>query len=92
MSDWNKVQNLQGKTLRTISRGKNFTIVTVTQDRVVFIPQDGNGTPRWVSRGMIDHLIALRIDKSELSPSRIAREFPNDRNSAYLAAILTEIL
>ncbi|MFC2043394.1 hypothetical protein ACFLUA_04520 [Chloroflexota bacterium] len=91
-SKWNLVKQLEGETLYTLSQRKPFRIVSVLDDRVVYIPKSGSGTPRWSWRKDIEYLVELRIRKGELTPSQIAVEFPSEYNSSYMAAIVDEIV
>lgn len=89
MSDiWSRVQELNGRTLATRARGREFHITGVLHDRITFVPRRGRGTRRWISRAWIERAANLRLDESELTPSRLAAEFPNDRNLSYMAAIV----
>jgi len=91
-SKWNHVKQLEGETLYTLSQHRPFRVVSVLDDRVVFIPKTGTGTPRWSSRKDIEYLIDLRINKGELTRSKVASEFPKEYNSSYMAAIVDEIV
>ena len=89
---WDYVGKLEGKTLFTLSQRKPFRIVKVLDDRIVYIPESGSGTPRWSWRKDIEYLVHLRIKKGELTPSQVAMEFPKEYNSSYMAAIVDEIV
>lgn len=91
-SKWNLVKQMEGETLYTLSQHKPFRVVSVLDDRVVFIPKTGAGTPRWSWRKDIEYLIDLRIKKGELTPSQVQSEFPKEYNSSYMAAIVDEII
>lgn len=89
MSDiWNRVQQLNGQTLKTRAQGREFHIIGVSHDRIEFVPRRGKGTRRWISRSWIERAANLGLDESELTPSRLAQEFPNDQNLSYMAAIV----
>jgi hypothetical protein len=83
-----RVQQLNGQTLKTRAQGREFEIIGVSHDRIEFVPKRGNGTRRWISRQWIEQVADLRLDESELRPSRLAAEFPNDQNLSYMAAIV----
>lgn len=85
---WNRVEALNGKTLHTRARNKEFEIINVLPDRIQFVPKQGNGTTRWVTRDGIEQIAELNLDESELKPSRLQREFPDDQNLSYIAAIV----
>ena len=89
---WDIIRQLEGKTLYTLSQRKPFRIISVLDDRVVYIPKAGSGTPRWSSREDIEYLIDLRIRKGELTRSQVAAEFPSEFNSSYMTAIVDEIV
>jgi hypothetical protein len=91
-SSWDFVNQLEGKILYTLSQRKQFRIVSVLEDRIVFIPIAGSGTPRWSWRKDIEYLVTLRIRKGELTPSQVVVEFPKEYNSSYMAAIVDEIV
>jgi hypothetical protein len=86
---WNRVRALEGKTLHTLKQGKRFSIVGVLSDRVQFVPEQGNGTLRWCTREGIEYIAGLGLKPSELR-SRIQQEWPSDRNTSYVAAIVYE--
>lgn len=85
---WIRVQALSGRTLKTRARGKAFDVIEVRDDRIVFVPQAGNGGQRWIGRSWLEQVADLHLDESELTPSRLSQEFPNDQNLSYMAAII----
>lgn len=85
---WSRVQALNGRTLKTRARGKAFDVIEVRHDRIVFVPQAGRGRQRWIGRSWLEQIAELHLDESELTPSRLIQEFPNDQNLSYLAAIV----
>ncbi len=87
-SVWDRVRQLNGKTLHTLKQGKAFEVVGVQSDRIEFIPVSGNGTQRWIGREWIEQAADMNLDQSNLTPSRLALEFPNDQNLSYMAAIV----
>ena len=91
MSDiWNIMQSFNGKTLHTIARQKPFR-VSILPDRVQFAPERGSGTLRWISRKDIEYLMQMNLKSSEVTPEVVWREWPNDRNTSYVAAIIREL-
>jgi hypothetical protein len=88
---WNRVQSLSGQTLQTRAHNKPFDILEVRSDRIVFSPQAGSGRQRWISRAWLERVHNLRLDESELTPSRLKQEFPNDQNLSYMAAIVAAV-
>ena len=89
---WERVKVLEGKTLYTLAQQKPFRIVSVTDDRIVYIPKSGSGAPRWSWRKDIEYLVDIRIRKGELTPSHVATEFPSEYNSSYMASIVDEVV
>ena len=87
-SFWSRVQALSGRTLTTRSRSKEFDIVEVRSDRIIFVPRAGTGRERWISRKWLEHVDSLHLDESELLPVRLRQEFPDDQNLSYMAAIV----
>lgn len=85
---WKRVRHLNGKILHTLKQGKAFEVVGVQSDRIEFVPVNGNGTRRWIGRQWIEQVVDMGLDASDLTPSRLAREFPNDQNLSYMAAIV----
>lgn len=93
MSDvWNLVQQLEGNTLYTRKQRKRFKVVRVLDDRVEFVPENGNGTRRPCIREDIEHIVSLNLKPEALTPSHIQQELPSTRNSSYVAAIVYEVL
>jgi hypothetical protein len=91
MAFWDRVRNLEGKTLRTIEQNFPFDIVEVTHDRIVFIPQRGNGTKRWWPRRDLEQLYDAFLDIEAVSPADVREHWPNDQNTSYVAAILNAV-
>ena len=85
---WERVRQLDGKTLHTLKQGKAFDVIGVQSDRIEFVPVSGNGTQRWIGREWIEQVIDMNLDESDLTPSRLSQEFPNDQNLSYMAAIV----
>jgi len=71
-----------------LKQGKAFDVIGVQSDRIEFVPQSGNGTRRSIGREWIEHAAEMNLDESDLTPSRLSREFPNDQNLSYMAAIV----
>ncbi len=85
---WERIRRLDGTTLHTRKQGKAFEVVGVQTDRIEFVPVSGSGTRRWIGREWIEQVVEMNLDESELTPSRLAREFPSDQNLSYMAAIV----
>ena len=85
---WERVQALNGKTIQTLARQKEFEIIGVLQDRIEFRPKAGKGTARWAGRDQIEHVAGLDLERSQLTTTRLAEEYPDDQNLSYIAAIV----
>ncbi|GAB4455993.1 MAG: hypothetical protein OHK0029_13120 [Armatimonadaceae bacterium] len=91
MSDfWNRIQALNGKTLKTRIQGKPFDILEVRSDWVIISPHT-SGKRRTISRSCLEHINSLQLDERELTPSRLQREYSDDQNLSYIAAIIGAI-
>src|SRR5690606_2942981 len=85
---WNKVRTLEGTTMRTLHRRKNFTIVEVSREGVRVLPEDGKGKERLVPRNQIEHLGSMKVGRDQLR-SAAAAEYPKSQNTSYIAAIVS---
>ncbi len=88
---WEHTQRLKGETLYTISRHKPFDVIDVLSDRIVFVPHDGKGTPRWASREQIEHLCGLARGGQDVNRKLVQEIYPSDYNTSYMAAIIKAI-
>jgi hypothetical protein len=89
---WEQIQRLKGKTLYTLARNKPFDIVDVQVDRIVFTPQQGNGTQRWASREQIETIATIAATAPHtLTPALVQEQYPDDRNTSYIAAIVKAV-
>ena len=88
LSHFGGAVQLNGKTLHTLKQGKAFEVTNVQSDRIEFVPVSGNGTQRWIGREWIEKVVDMNLDESDLTPSRLSLEFPNDQNLSYMAAIV----
>ena len=88
MSVWERVQELNGKTLYTLSRENPFEVIGVLADWIIFVPVGGNGTPRLIGRELIENVEKMNLGKENLLPSRLTKEFPHNQNLSYVAAIV----
>ena len=88
---WNRVKALEGKTLRTVSRGESFVIDAVESNRAVITPVSSR-KPRSVRRAVIEDAVSLGLRQQEITPSVLAnRVATTDRNLSYVAAIVRAI-
>ena len=91
MAVWDRVRQLESKTLLTMERDCPFDIVEVTHDRIVFVPQRGNGTSRWWPRRELEELYDAFLDLNVISPADVREHWPNDQNTSYVAPILNAV-
>jgi len=91
---WERVKALEGKTLRTVSRGHLFDITKVDDEVIHYDPQ---GTKRPGShssyRTTFEQLAALNLKPTEWSLQRIKETVPQSEAfcASYIFAILCEI-
>lgn len=86
-----RVETLEGRTLRTLIQNQPFDVVSVTSDRVFVRPHRGSGAERPILRERIEAIAGLRLSRERLR-QRIQEEYPDTRNSSYMAAIVWEIM
>jgi hypothetical protein len=86
---WERVRRLEGATILTLHKVKPFVVCKVEDDRVRFRPDDGKGSERSVRRDQIERIASLRLSREELR-RRAQEEFPKNRNTSYIAAIVFE--
>lgn len=89
MTVWQQVQQMMGRTLRTGSKGKEFTIDVVQDDYLVVKPRAGD--PRLVLRQMIDRVAGLGPSRDDLTLARLKEAFPKNRNLSYILAIIQAV-
>ena len=85
---WERVWQLNGTSLFTLARSREFQVVGVQSDRIEFVPKSGKGTRRWAGRDQIEHIASLNLDESQLTPTRLSEEYPDGQNLSYIAAIV----
>ncbi len=91
---WGRIKTLEGKTLRTVSRGHLFDVHKVDDERIYYDPQ---GTTRPGShssfRTTFEQLAALNLKPSEWSLQRVKETIPQSEAfcASYIFAILCEI-
>ena len=88
MSIWERVQQLDGKTLSTLKHKKNFKVIGVQSNWIIFIPDGGKKMPRSIGREVIEAAAEMNLGKDNLIPSRLSKEFPGNQNLSYVAAIV----
>lgn len=86
---WQKVKELEGKTLHTLARHKPFEIVMVTETDC-FVKVGSTGKIRPIPKTNFEN--ALKIGPiSSLNTTILRRRGASEVNPAYVLAILTEI-
>jgi hypothetical protein len=90
--EWERVRALSGRTLHTLTQGRPFRIVEVTDDRVRVVPGEGKGAARNLPRERIEHLLELseHLDPDNLRAAA-QQEWPRDQNTSYLAALVAAL-
>jgi hypothetical protein len=86
---WIEVQNLKGRTLRTLDQRKPFDIVTITENTVLVLPHSTRKErplPRTGIENAYRHLLAI----GRLTLAEIEKEYA-PYNPVYVAAILAEL-
>lgn len=63
---WDKVRQLQGRTLHSVARGKAYDVVEVTNDRVTLHVQDG-GRTRFLFRDDLEPFYRKLVTSGELT-------------------------
>ena len=87
---WDQVRDLEGSTLFTLHRNKPFDVDEVRDDEILVIPHDGKRKRRKILRRNIEIAVGLNIPKENLR-KRVQQEFPDNQNSSYIAAIVSEV-
>jgi ABC-type microcin C transport system permease subunit YejB len=88
---WERVQQLKGQTLHTLTRNKAFDVVEVHQDRVLIVPHDGIGMQRSIGREQIEHMFNLHQMGRITSRKLVQEEYPDNQNTSYIATIVAAI-
>jgi hypothetical protein len=85
-SVWDRVKQLEGKTLRTIVKHIEFEVVCVETDWLTVTPSSGK--QRRIYRRWIEHVASKGLDEDALRPGRLSRELPKHRSLSYFGAIV----
>jgi hypothetical protein len=86
---WDKVQQLQGKTLKTLDQGKPFDVVAVTTEKVVVRPHVRD-LERPIEQTAIQGAWQELTRRGELTLVGIKKRY-SDWNPVYVAAILATL-
>ena len=89
MNCWDKVKELEGRTLKTLDRGNKFDVLVVTNHGVIVKPL-ATGKERLVSRSEIDGAYKELFANKEITRTIIEAKY-SPRNPVYVAAILAEV-
>jgi len=86
---WPNICTLDGRQLKTLERGRAFTVEGVDEGGVVLAPLV-SGKPRIIKRGTLEDAFGALVDRRELTGSEIAEEF-SQFNAVYVAALLAAL-
>jgi len=86
---WPIIRDLDGRELKTLERGRLFTVVDVGRERVVLSPVV-SGKRRMIRRGTLEGAFAALCERRELTGTEIAEEF-SSFNAVYVAALLAAL-
>ena len=90
MTYWDKVKELEGRTLKTLDHEKKFDILAVSNKGVIVKPLS-TGKERKVPRDEIDDGAYRELaSNKEITRTTIEAKF-SPRNPVYVAAILAEL-
>lgn len=89
MNYWGKVKELEGCTLKTLDRGKQFELLVVTNHGEIVKPL-ATGKERLVPRSEIDGAYRELFSNKEITRTIIEAKY-SPRNPVYVAAILAEL-
>jgi hypothetical protein len=89
---WASIKQLEGKTISTAARKKEFKIDRVDNDLVVYTLQS-TGKVRSSLRATFEQIVGLGLKQHELTRRRIEEEVAtgDERNSSYVYAILCAV-
>jgi hypothetical protein len=88
MDVWDEVSNLNGKTLKTLDKGREFDILDISKN-YLFIKIHSTGKERKIERRMIESAYRELALRGEISRADIEKRHA-PRHPAYVAAILAE--
>ncbi|MBA2277364.1 MAG: hypothetical protein H0W06_06330 [Chloroflexia bacterium] len=88
---WERVQELQGKTLKTVSRGAPFDVMEVRNNFVRVAPLS-TGEPRRIERTCFDLAAKKGLVTDDVKPSQIQKQSASVFNSTYVAAIIRAVV
>lgn len=86
---WPSIASLDGRELKTLERGRPFSVWDVRPDRVVVAPAV-SGTHRRIQRATLEGAFGALLDRRELTGVAIAGEF-SPYNAVYVAALLAAL-
>lgn len=86
---WPNINALDGLELKTLEKGRPFSVESVLQDRVVLSPLV-SGKPRVIPRRTLEGAFEALLSRRELTSPEIAREF-SPFNAVYVAALLAAL-
>lgn len=71
---WSYIQNIKGKTLKTLEKGHPFDVVSVGSENVTVKPR-ASGIERTVAREAFEHAFAELSARGELSRADIQKRY-----------------
>ena len=86
---WPSICSLDGRELKTLERGRPFTVEAVDESGVVLSPLV-SGKPRMIQRETLEDVFGALLDRRELTGAAIAEEFSRF-NAVYVAALLAAL-
>ncbi len=87
---WDRVRQLEGTTLHTLTQRRPFTVTRVENDKVTIEPHIGKRCERSMLRDRIEHIADATVPKDMLR-KHVQNEYPTTQNSSYIAAIAYEV-
>lgn len=86
---WPNICSLDGRELKTLERGRPFSVELVDQSGVVLSPVM-SGKPRMIQRVTLEGAFGALLERRELTGAAIAEEF-SPFNAVYVAALLAAL-
>lgn len=88
--DWSSVRALVGARLPLIRKPAFFTVDSADDDYLFVTPEE-TGKPRRLYRISFERAEALRMLRSDITPSELSAARITDRNASYIATIIRHL-
>src|SRR5215211_6433646 len=88
---WERVRELEGQTLPTVSGRTAFDIVSVG-DHYVRVTPHSSGKPRLIRREEFERAEMLRLVRADVIPIQLRDAKISEFNPAYVAAIIRAVV